>query len=485
MKNGILRLITVALLLGLGPLAANAERVPFDNHLYEVFVSDGISWDAANAAAEALIVNGVPGHLATITSEDEDEFIDGLRLATPGINTSGFFDSELWIGGFQDTSISECMGENGSAEPGCGWKWVNNEGPISTEDFPEETYENWGPGEPNNSGGNEDHLATGLNGVFQWNDEGALSGIWGYVVEWDTVEFTPEECTGAGCQSSPGQTIILPDNVVGDGTITFDTVTVVDDKGCGDFVGQEDKVYDIPGVGLDTGSDNDLRLKWYMCGEPSFVVVVSQFDDVEVPVGTVEVQNDPAVAGVTSFGCEIPIPAEDDPPALDNPLEQDLVITQSTDPSEEVSGGAEEVTFDCGSSRGRYRGGSFLPIGVYFDFGIDYDTNPDGVETALVSLTREKFQRLIVAIENADMAGALPKSRDVTRMTNMARTAIMDLDAGLPENALDKVNNLLKFIDRARYETDINEPFNYNGLHQRMVLNLKYMLEVKVIPYAP
>ncbi len=63
--------------------------------------------------------------------------------------------SQVWVGGFQ---------EAGAAEPDEGWRWENNEGPIPVPGSSVTLgYSNWSPGanlEPNNTGGNEEHLTT-------------------------------------------------------------------------------------------------------------------------------------------------------------------------------------------------------------------------------------------------------------------------------------------------------------------------------------
>ena len=88
---------------------------------------------------------------------------------------------------------------------------------------------------------------------------------------------------------------------------------------------------------------------------------------------------------------------------------------------------------------------------------------------------------MLVAIENARAAGAI-KNGDRTKMLQQIKNAIKQLDRGNFAKALSKVEKYLKFVDAAKYK-DVG--FNYNGLHSRMGDNLKYMFEVKVIPYAP
>lgn len=184
-SNKTLRI--VVLVTAISAPAASVRAVPVffagTGHYYETIVAPGITWAAADSAAQALSHLGAQGHLATITSAGEDSFINGLRLLTPGINLSGGFErSELWVGGFQLP---------GSIEPGHGWQWVNLEGAIPTPQVPVPGYSNWLSGEPNNFGP-ENHVAVGIFNLFVWNDEGDVRGIHGYVVEFDTV---PEPST--------------------------------------------------------------------------------------------------------------------------------------------------------------------------------------------------------------------------------------------------------------------------------------------------
>lgn len=127
----------------------------YNGHYYEV-VSTGMSWTSAKNAAEGRVQFGLRGHLATITSAEENAFI--ARLGSFGW---------LWVGGFQP---------DGTSEPNGGWTWVTSE-PFS--------YTNWGGGEPNNwNGTEEDRLAIHMPSGF-WNDGIENGGVSGYVVEYD------------------------------------------------------------------------------------------------------------------------------------------------------------------------------------------------------------------------------------------------------------------------------------------------------------
>ncbi|MFC1712669.1 NPCBM/NEW2 domain-containing protein [Candidatus Poribacteria bacterium] len=131
---------------------------PANGHYYEVIVSSGIDWDDAREAAESRTLAGLRGHLATITSQAENDFLLSIRPPS---------DINLWVGGFQPP---------GSPEPDGNWKWLTGEPFV---------YENWATDEPNNPYGNdpnEDSLEFQQDG--KWNDG---VGIWdsgGYIVEY-------------------------------------------------------------------------------------------------------------------------------------------------------------------------------------------------------------------------------------------------------------------------------------------------------------
>ncbi len=125
-----------------------------NQHYYEyVSVPGGLDWFAAEAAASAKSFRGVPGHLVTLTTAQENQFVFNNALLGPA-----------WLGGFQPA---------GSPEPGGGWQWVTGE----TWD-----YTNWGPFEPNNSFGTEDTLVYAANA--EWNDVTRTNLNGGYIVEY-------------------------------------------------------------------------------------------------------------------------------------------------------------------------------------------------------------------------------------------------------------------------------------------------------------
>ena len=155
-----------------------------NGHSYEVISApDGIWWTQAKAAAE-----DIGGHLATITSQAESDFVFTL------IDQKTHFSSNIhltnkwgpWLGGYQDFG-SSTLSEN--------WHWVTGE-PWD--------YTNWDAGHPADydlqEDGTENYLSYGCGYLYdwsKWNDlgnRGAYDGvieppvaIISYVVEYEPV----------------------------------------------------------------------------------------------------------------------------------------------------------------------------------------------------------------------------------------------------------------------------------------------------------
>jgi hypothetical protein len=145
--------IFAAPLVAEGTWAGNGHHYVVYYYSYEEM--NELTWELASAD----LATRSPGyHLATSTSEDENNFIWSLLEPLE-------LDGEMWLGGFQDPE---------QLNPLAGWHWVTGE-PWS--------YTNWEFREPNDSVvGNENHLAY-LYGPY-WNDEGsAISSVRGYIGE--------------------------------------------------------------------------------------------------------------------------------------------------------------------------------------------------------------------------------------------------------------------------------------------------------------
>ena len=146
-------------------------------HDYAVVNSPGLTWDEARLAAQGL---GEGCDLATITSETEQAIINGL-LPPPSVFAGTTQD--YWVGGIQDNCDGGVEGL-----PGCHWRWINNEGEFWNNGSTG-MYANWGStptgpdNEPNNSGGNENHLTVDSRYLWGWNDLNTNGTTKGYIAE--------------------------------------------------------------------------------------------------------------------------------------------------------------------------------------------------------------------------------------------------------------------------------------------------------------
>lgn len=123
-----------------------------NKHLYSV-IDKAMSFDSAKAYCENL-----GGHLVTITSSDEQQFISNILKSNGGLG-------DYWIGATDS-------GQEGT------WKWITN------ENF---SYSNWNSGEPNNSGGNENYASINKDTGY-WKDVlNTTNGI-GIICEWNLKE---------------------------------------------------------------------------------------------------------------------------------------------------------------------------------------------------------------------------------------------------------------------------------------------------------
>ena len=158
--------------------------LPTNGHFYRP-ISGAVSYTSAKSAATSQTFKGQTGYLITITSQDEQSFVQNN---VPGSN--------IWFAlsdaGLEGRWRIDAGPENGTLV----WTAsanVNNSttGPYSsTGTTATGMYSNWCGGEPNNADGTigEDHAVTKWSGGSCWNDlrDGNFSGIGGYVVEFGT-----------------------------------------------------------------------------------------------------------------------------------------------------------------------------------------------------------------------------------------------------------------------------------------------------------
>ena len=164
-----------------------------NGHYYKVVNHGGnITWTAAKTAAEASTFNGLSGYLASITSKQENDFID----AKAGVNA--------WLGG-EDTETEGCWKWSGGPDDGKIFTAGNDADNASSGDCEVDigytVYEKpfganewgWNSNEPNNSG-NEDHLHIRSDG--SWNDYRSTTAVQYYVIEYGGMPGETATTTG-------------------------------------------------------------------------------------------------------------------------------------------------------------------------------------------------------------------------------------------------------------------------------------------------
>ena len=138
-----------------------------NGHFYKP-VTTGASYTSARAASLLTTFKGQNGYLLTLTSADEDNFIQ-----------SNVPQTNIWFAATDEVTDGRWVIDAGP-EKGTVMKTVNGQlyGNIPG------VYNNWAGGEPNGSNHSEDYAVTKWNGN-QWND---LSNNWNnpYVIEYGT-----------------------------------------------------------------------------------------------------------------------------------------------------------------------------------------------------------------------------------------------------------------------------------------------------------
>ena len=390
----ILRAMGLALIgaAGLLPVSAIAQVVncAFNSHNYEVIPlsCSGLNaeqcWESAKTTAEGLEFDGSNGHLATITSADEQACAEAAWTAWKNSTHPSKF--EVWIGGFQKQPA------HGVAD---NWFWIEDEGAIPPPGSPS-GYENWDANEPNDVNsppgetGGEDHLGFGLGNVPTWNDEGAPGNIAGALIEYtNTTVIDVTECLdeqGGSCPVDDDTTFDIQDAVCdsADCTIVAQRFTFRDPRLDAETCGMEVLNLTLESDGTLTvlrsptrDPNADSTLGRHLCGHPNIKVIKSESTGVSFGDRPTIVDTDPPAGNLYECGPPRPVGG------LDNTI-WDVTGYQTSDKDDMVETSAPttgvdplftdntvlETLFECGSSRGKKFNRSWDYSGLCIAFGI-------------------------------------------------------------------------------------------------------------------
>lgn len=198
-KMAMLIVVVLARLAFVPSAQALPVQWPDNGHYYD-FVTSSLNWQGALAAAEGQTYLGLGGHLATITSSNENTFLNTTFYTGTNSNFA-------WMGGYEPNDDGV-------------WKWATgpelgiqfSQGVNPTAPF---NYANWGGIEPNDNKPLEDFAMFNVGNAFasiapgQWADAeptaSYLDPVSGYLIEFEGNESSnvvPEPSTmlllGAG-----------------------------------------------------------------------------------------------------------------------------------------------------------------------------------------------------------------------------------------------------------------------------------------------
>ena len=170
---------------------SNLDFLPATGHFYQYIPASGILWNDARIAASSSTLLGLTGYLATITSEEESDFL---------IERVG---GSAWIGATDEETEGT-------------WRWVT--GPEGLENAGSgrviSGFINWNDDEPNNCCGGEDfaHMMDWTVPPGRWNDlsndsapPGSQYHPTGYMIEYGGLPGDPDVFT-----EITGSTLIEP-----------------------------------------------------------------------------------------------------------------------------------------------------------------------------------------------------------------------------------------------------------------------------------
>ena len=158
---------------------------PTNGHMYRFVSYNGVTYPTAKSQAAGTSFQGQSGYLVTITSQDEQNFVQS--------KVSG---SNIWIALTDEASEGVWKIDAGPENGTVVWRASNAPSSTYTGSYSSAgvtesgQYSNWSGGEPNNAYGSygEDHAVMKWSGGTGWNDlyKNYTYGTGGYVIEYGT-----------------------------------------------------------------------------------------------------------------------------------------------------------------------------------------------------------------------------------------------------------------------------------------------------------
>ena len=180
------------LIVNLQNVGEEWSSVSWNGHLYRL-ITDNLSWSEAKEACEKA-----GGHLATITSEEEQQKIEWLCRQDSGYGNTRYQRELYYLGGtVEDGKVSWITGEDAIYSP------------------------KWSEGQPDNYN-NEETILTVYSvgsgkGAGTWNDMRTDSNICGYIMEIEptvtSITLSPDKITLQPGESKKISVTLKPDNI--------------------------------------------------------------------------------------------------------------------------------------------------------------------------------------------------------------------------------------------------------------------------------
>ena len=216
--------------------------------------------------------------------------------------------------------------------------------------------------------------------------------------------------------------------------------------------------------------DGDLIIPPDLCGSPEFLVIVTEANFF-IPEGTIDNTVFPEDFVSNPIVCDVPITGD--------PQLQSTFVWQPGDSSEVLEGSAISLGNGCGSSRARIRGFSFIVSGLHYDFGLDFDADPEAVTQAFVDLTSTKLEFLVQAVVKARPSLS---RRHFFRLWSTAVLAKFLHKRGRYQAASRVVGTFIRLTERSRFK--LNEEINNEGNLLSRGDNIRFLLDEYVVPFA-